>query len=140
MKTNRIDSILCSIDFSDYSKSVVACGIAFARHFGSRLVIAHAVFSPKDPIYGTAEFERGGEMKRQIAHARETIAGMMRHCPIEWETLLLHGEPVEQIAHAVPRVGADLVIAASHGISGFKRLFIGTVVERMARKMTCERD
>jgi len=137
MKNNRIHSILCTIDLSDYSKIVVASGIAFARHFGSRLTIAHSVFSPNDPIYGTAEFERGGEMDRQMTQARKTIADMMRECPIEWDCLILSGEPVEQVARAASRLEADLVVAASHGISGFKRLFIGTVVERMARNIMC---
>jgi acetoin utilization deacetylase AcuC-like enzyme/nucleotide-binding universal stress UspA family protein len=128
-------NILCAVDLSEYSKLVVDCAAALARHFNARLTIIHSVYSPNDPIYGSTEFERGGELSRKIVQAREKIETLMHDCSVVWESRVLSGDPVEQIAQVANHTETDMVIAASYGISGFKRLLIGTVVERMARKI-----
>jgi len=135
MKSIRLKNILCSVDFSEYSKMVLACGVEFARHFNARLTIFHSVYSPSDPLYGSPEFERGGERDRKMVEARGKIEAMLHDCPVIWESVILSGDPVVQVAQVANQMETDLIIAASHGISSFKRLFIGTVIERMARNI-----
>jgi acetoin utilization deacetylase AcuC-like enzyme/nucleotide-binding universal stress UspA family protein len=120
---------------SEYSKLVVDCGAVLARHFNARLTIIHSVYTSNDPIYGSTEFERGGELNRKMVQAREKIDTLMHDCSVVWESRVLSGDPVEQVAQVANHTETDMVIAASYGISGFKRLLIGTVVERMARKI-----
>jgi nucleotide-binding universal stress UspA family protein len=45
------------------------------------------------------------------------------------------GDPVEQTVAFVNGLPPALVVSASHGVSGFRRLFIGTVVERLTRAL-----
>jgi nucleotide-binding universal stress UspA family protein len=56
---------------------------------------------------------------------------------IEWEPVIRFGDPVEQTLAVVDALPPCLVISASHGVTGFRRLFIGTVVERLSRALTC---
>jgi len=137
MKRTGLAHILCAVDFSQFSSLVTAWGILFARRFDARLTVMHTVYSPGDPIYASAEFERGGEQGRRLAEAREKLATLMQGCPVGWEPLVVPGDPVIKAADEARRLKVDLVIAASHGVSAFKRLFIGTVVERMARRVAC---
>ncbi len=132
----KLRSILCAIDFSKFTGPVIRHGIELARRFDARLFVFHAVHCPHDPLYGTAEFERGGEMETQIARAVETIAALMQPRTVPWKSLVLPGDPVRMVSRAAEQVAADLVIGASHGHSGWQRMFIGTVVERMARNLT----
>ena len=47
------------------------------------------------------------------------------------------GDPGREIAQYAEQSGAGLVIVSSHGRSGFKRLLIGSVAERVVRLAHC---
>ena len=126
-------TILCSIDLSTFSSAVLHFGSGLARQFGSRLLIFHAVYSADDQIYGTTLFEQGGELKERMADALAQIQALMKEYPIKWEPLVRVGEPVETLAQAARDADVDIVVAASHGLGGLKRMLLGRVIERMAR-------
>lgn len=133
----KLNNILCAIDFSKFTSLVLNHGINLAHRFNARLFVFHAVHCPHDPLYGTAEFERGGEMEKQVAQYRQKIVTLMQPGPVRWEAMVRVGDPAIVISKVAGQVNADLVIGASHGHSGWQRMFIGTVVERMARNLVC---
>lgn len=47
------------------------------------------------------------------------------------------GDPGSQIAHFAKQLKAGLVVISSHGRTGFQRLFIGSVAERVVRMSPC---
>ncbi len=61
---------------------------------------------------------------------------MMAPFQIKWTEVIAIGEPVEQFLKVAEQLDVELMITASHGLSGFKRLFVGTVVERLCRVLT----
>jgi nucleotide-binding universal stress UspA family protein len=63
------------------------------------------------------------------------MAALMTDHEVAWTGAVVFGEPVAQLAAFVGRLPPCLVISASHGISGFRRLFVGTVVERLTRAL-----
>ncbi len=132
----KLEKIFCAIDFSDFTDRVLYYGINLAQTFNARLLIFHSVYSPRDPLYGTTLFERGGECKRLTAKAQEAIEQLMQTCPVPWESVVKSGDPVEMAARMARELDVDMVIAASRKFSGLKRMLVGTVVERMARIIT----
>ncbi len=125
-------SIICTVDFSPFSRAVLRCGIALAGKFNARLFVFHSVFFPQDPLYRTAVFEQAALIKNRMAKAGSRIKHLMADTKIRWRSVVSCGDPVDELKVLSNREPAPLVIAASHGISGLQRLFIGTVVERMA--------
>ncbi|MGA6927702.1 MAG: universal stress protein, partial [Desulfosarcina sp.] len=131
-----IQAIVCAIDFSSFSPLVIRHGVALARRAGARLYLIHAVHDPQDGAHPTALFERGGDLDQIIADARSCMHALMAHHTLRnWEAVIRYGEPVEQTVDFVDELPASLVVSASHGVSGFRRLFVGTVVERMTRRL-----
>jgi nucleotide-binding universal stress UspA family protein len=126
-------TILCSIDLSPFSPAVLRYGVAFARRFGARLKVFHAVYSADDQIHRTPLFEQGGERDQRAAAALAAMRTLMGRSPVDWEPLVRTGEPVETLVQAAGECRAEMVIAASHGLGGLKRLLLGRVVERMVR-------
>ena len=47
------------------------------------------------------------------------------------------GDPGSKIAAHAERIQADLIVLPSHGRTGLKRLFIGSVAERVCRLAHC---
>jgi len=126
----RIRTILCAIDLSDYSPHVISWGTALAEKCRASLVIFHAVSPPRERLDGIASSSRNQDLCR----ADRTITHLMEKTGIPWTSWIAEGEPVAALAKAVRETRADLVIAASLGLSGFKRAFVGSVVERMVRR------
>jgi nucleotide-binding universal stress UspA family protein len=132
-----VQAILCTVDFSPFSPMVVDCGVAMARRAGLPLYLLHAVLDPQDGAHPTTVFERGGDLIHSVEDARSRIRGMLADAPIEGKVVVRFGDPVEQTIAVVDELPPCLVISASHGVSGFRRLFVGTVVERLTRALKC---
>ena len=125
-----IQTILCAIDLSDHSTHVISWGRALAEKCRASLVIFHAVPPPGERLDSVASCSRNQDLSRR---ADRTITRLMEKTQVPWTSCIVCGEPAAALARAVTENQADLVIAASHGFSGFTRAFVGSVVERMAR-------
>ena len=128
-------TILCSIDLSAFSPAVLRYGAGFARQFGARLAVFHAVYSADDQVHPTPFFERGGEQDKRGAAALAVIQTLMKGLRVDWDPFVRAGEPVEALTQAAEDCRAGMVIAASHGLGGLRRLLLGRVVERMVRRV-----
>ena len=87
-------------------------------------------------MYGTASHNRSTAMDEEISRASARIDKLMKNCRAAWRSIIRFGDPVEEVVRFADELNADLVVAASHGISGWRRLLLGTVVERLARYLT----
>jgi nucleotide-binding universal stress UspA family protein len=130
-----IQAIVCAVDFSSFSPLVIARGVELARRADLHLHLVHAVHTPQDDLHPTARFERGGDREALMERARKRMADLMDEADLAWTGAVVFGDPVAQISALVSKLPPCLVVSASHGISGFRRLFIGTVVERLTRAL-----
>ncbi len=131
-----LKNILCAIDFSTPSWMALDYSTKLSRHFNSRLLIFHAVCAPSSQIYGTPLAERFRERKGAMEEAAAKIRARMGEPDIEWEPLVIFGDPMEGIFKLARERRPDLVIAGSYGLSGIGRMICGTLVERMARNLS----
>lgn len=132
-----IQAILCAVDFSPFCAQVCDWGVALAKRAGGRLYLLHAVHFPQDRIHPTPAVELGGDLTPFMADAHRRLHGLMEQAAVDWEPVVRCGDPVEQTLAVVDALPPCLVISASHGVSGVRRLFIGTVVERLSRTLDC---
>jgi nucleotide-binding universal stress UspA family protein len=69
--------------------------------------------------------------------AHEMLARIVREKDIEWTPLVAIGHPADEIARVALEEQVDMVISATHGRSGLKRLVLGSVTERLMRTLAC---
>lgn len=131
-----IDGVVCAVDLSPFSPLVVAHGVELARRAGVPLHLFHAVHDPQDSAHATTLFERGGGLFRHRSLARQRMQDLLHDAGVSASIDVAFGDPVEQTLAFLSRRPPCLVVSASHGVSGFRRLLIGTVVERLTRSMT----
>ncbi|MBI9085173.1 MAG: universal stress protein [Desulfobacterales bacterium] len=128
--------VLCAIDFSEFTPSVLACAGALTQSLRGELIVFHSVHFPKDDLYSTdAMLERPAKTRRLRQQAVATMGDLMAAVSVNGCPEIADGEPVDQIVKAVGRGNVDLVVTASHDLSGVQRLLLGTVVERLARRL-----
>jgi nucleotide-binding universal stress UspA family protein len=129
--------IVCATDFSDYANRTIPYGIALAKEFGSKLYICHVVDLSSIAIYGEFQLDPVGQQDRILEYAQAQLSQLLADQQIEWEPVIVVGHTAEEISRIVEDKNIDLVISATRGRTGLKRLLLGSVTERLMRTLTC---
>jgi nucleotide-binding universal stress UspA family protein len=131
----RINQVLCPVDFSAVSQHAVDHAAAIARWYEARLTLLHvfATLPTMDLpplVLEDADRERlRVAMRRMAAHVPD---GVPVECRVE-QAESVHAEIVRQLTDT----HADLLVVGTHGRSGFDRMFLGSVTEKVIRKAGC---
>lgn len=136
-----VHSILVPIDFSDHSRVALVHAKEFAALLGAKLHLLHVVEDQPYPIvYGPAV--------RPLLELMPDLALRMRDKLIAWfdETPgpdvaatfeATVGLPEEAITEYAKGYGAGLIVMATHGLTGLKHFFLGSVAERVVQRAPC---
>ena len=133
----RFKNILCATDFSDFSNQSIVYGVELAKEFGAGLTICHVIDLSSVAIYGEFQLEPVEQQNRVMADAKTQLNKLVGDQPVNWEPLVTVGRPADEISRVVEERNIDLVITATRGRSGLKRLILGSITERLMRTLTC---
>jgi nucleotide-binding universal stress UspA family protein len=138
----EIRQILCPIDFSDHSRRALDHAIAIARWYEATVTVLN-VFSPApvaamgpgpmvfEPIVLTP-VDRDQLLADVKAFAQaESAPG------ITIDAVVREGNTAREVLEQAAIMKADLLVIGTHGRSGFERLLLGSVAEKVLRKATC---
>ena len=129
--------ILCATDFSDFSNHTISYGVALAKEFEAKLFVSHVIDLSSVAIYGEFQLDPVGQQNRIMEDADTQLKELTGDQPISWEPLITVGKPADEISRVVEEKDIDLVITATRGRSGLKRIILGSVTERLMRTLTC---
>ncbi len=132
-----IQRILCTVDFSDFSRNTVQYGMALAQEFDAELFLSHIIEIPASGFYGDIHIDPVEQQNSIMEYAVGKFREWVGTSPVYWEPVITSGHTADEIARQASQLEIDLVIAATHGRSGLKRLLIGSVTERMMRTLPC---
>jgi len=131
-------NVLCPIDFSDGSRGALRYASAIAEHLHGGLTIA----TVNDPLLSdAADMSAGAGYLADLASREmqrffhETFAGRppaLAHVKFE----VAEGKPAPEILAVASRAAADLIVMASQGAPGVRKLFFGSTAERVLRETT----
>jgi len=133
----QLKKIICTTDFSELSNSAISYGITLAREFKAKLYLCHVIDLSTATMYGesTLAFETQNEYMEVYAHNQ--INKIMSDQNVEWEPIVTIGRTPEEIARAAEENNVDLVITATRGRTGIKRLVFGSVTTNLMRMISC---
>lgn len=134
------EMILCAVDFTTTSQRALELAADVARRHRSQLTIAHVYEAPAvsaaDVLVAPPELlseavrETERELERCRARAQELSDRPTR-------AALLKGAPAEAIVQWAREHPCDLIVVATHGRSGLKRMVLGSVAEKVVRTAPC---
>jgi nucleotide-binding universal stress UspA family protein len=147
--------ILCPVDLSPFSLEALQLAVTLASASKAALYVLHVIDNRFDEIYMTritqtdpASLElykqeplrRSKMMKATVEHS-EVMLKQFCHDAVEHlpkvRYLVSSGVPIERILEAAEDHRIDLIVLATHGRTGVKRLLIGNVAERVVRHAPC---
>jgi len=133
-----IGPILVPVDFSPYSEAALIYAVNLAKCLSAPVLVVHVLH---DPGIMPGYYSRA--LKKKQIHRIEDAAAMMlaeflndvaRHHPHlrglrEIQSILVKGLPSSRILEVAQKRGAGLIVLGSKGLTGLKRLLIGSVAE-----------
>jgi nucleotide-binding universal stress UspA family protein len=133
-----VATIICPVDFSDHSKVALAPAGAWARQFGARLIVVTAI-EPLLVNAAAATYDTDLVRDEALPELRDFVektsvageAGMTLP-----EAIVLVGDPATEIVALAGRKRAQLIVIATHGLSGYRKMLLGSTTEKVLRQAT----
>ena len=139
-----IKRILCPVDFSDLSRRALEYARTFARYYESEIVVLYVESIPRVlpivPYGGPIAAEPLGISPAHRDQLMRDLAQFLEPAPADDPRIsceVTEGLTVEEVLTRARTLPADLVVIGTHGRSGFERLMLGSVTERVLRKAPC---
>jgi nucleotide-binding universal stress UspA family protein len=139
----QINHVLCPVDFSDFSRRALDHAIAVAKWYGCRLTVMYvhhvplpglALASPLAPA--TVEgLVLSPAQREQLQQELRTFISADALGSLAVELSIAEGDVADEILAQAQ--SADMVVMGTHGRSGFEHLVLGSVTEKLLRKVAC---
>jgi len=134
-----ITRILCPVDFSEFSRHALDSAVAIARQQHAAVTALYVVPPPQSvyPPIGPAAYVPYVytiEDMQQFQKALERFVAAVDYPVI---AVAVEALVVGEILKRAAELPADLIVMGTHGRSGFDRLLLGSVAERVLVKATC---
>jgi manganese transport protein len=104
---------------------IVSAAVAEARVHRARLTLLHVVDAPGTILLGQESWSLHGAEDESYL---ESLTREIEERDLPVESVLLHGQPPEEIVKAVNETGIDMLIMGSHGHHGINDLVFGQTV------------
>jgi nucleotide-binding universal stress UspA family protein len=138
-RSRRFNRILVPIDFSRPSLKAIPYALAVSRQFGADVHLLHVTDVTQQPppslltlpVVPQTEWNRRFMKRLQALVLKYRTDGNVS--ALEPRT----GITYEEICAAARDLKADLIVVATHGYTGYKRMFLGSTAERVVQHSPC---
>lgn len=135
-----IRSILCPFDGSEFARRALRHAVALGRWYKAGITLLYVDMGQtlEASIAGGEWIPPAGpnERKRIVAWLADT-AESARASGVSADVRVVEGRPTREIVKLAAELPADLVVMGTHGRSGFDRLVLGSVTEKVLRHAPC---
>lgn len=127
--------ILCPIDFSPLSRAALQWSCRFADRLGAKTTVLHALDTRQLTMGSFLASPGAFDALRENAEAE--MDSWKRELRLTTSDLQIReGVPEQLILEAAEGGGVDLVVMGTHGYSGFHKLFLGSLTERILHQVS----
>jgi nucleotide-binding universal stress UspA family protein len=137
----RFRKILCPIDFSEGSRAALEAAVELAKDNGATVTLAHVYEMPAVASYVARAGDYydlrgsvGNEVQRQLTQWRQAALDLGARSVDTWKA---EGAPWHKIVELAADDQSDLIVIATHGLTGVKRMLLGSVAEMVIRNAPC---
>lgn len=136
-----MSTILVGVDFSPESDTAISHAMGLARRLDVSVTLALSTFVPESPeglspslLASYAKY--AADLKARLADERAKLAAVHQRLQgqgVEVSQVVLDGRPEDTIPNAAKDLDAAVVVVGTHGRTGFRRLAMGSVAEKIVR-------
>lgn len=137
-----LKKILWPTDFSEPSMEALKSAQELALHFSAELYVVHVV--APIPVTATPPGPTGfnvglyqGELEKAAKKSVQEIRDKNIAKEIKVHPLIVHGNAAEEVVKAAKENRVDLIVIATHGLTGWRHFVFGSVAEKVVRTASC---
>lgn len=137
----HFSQILVPVDFSGFSRDAISQAKWFAQDFGATVRILHIIEEVIHPsFYVTGQTSLSTWLPEVEATALREMKRLADDAPgpdVPLEFHIKEGRAAVDIVGFAKKNGIDLIVMASHGLTGIEHLLLGSVAEKVVRMSPC---
>jgi nucleotide-binding universal stress UspA family protein len=129
----KLENVLFATDFSLCSEAALPYALAITRQYGATLYAAHVVPTETYVLAPDAlPLVRGEQwLDSQMKELEKKLYGA------PYVVLTRSGAVWDELARAIKQYGIDLLVVGTHGRTGLRKVFMGSVAEKIFREAPC---
>jgi nucleotide-binding universal stress UspA family protein len=143
-KLQQVDGvarILVPVDYSEHSKAALSYAKEIAATYGAKLQMLHVIEETTVPdFYGMGESANRLRLDVLRDRARFEMEEMYNNSPgpdVDTSHHVFEGYATRDIVEFAKNNDSDLIVIATHGLTGIKHLILGSVAEKVVRMAPC---
>ena len=135
----EIRRILCPVDLSEFSRHALDHARAIAQWYEANISVLHVIspvelIAPVVGVAGAVYLPSRALDAREIANEVRQFSGLKDLSQeSQLKVVVAEGSPAKEIVRHAEALPADLLVMGTHGRSGFERLFLGSVTDKVLR-------
>jgi nucleotide-binding universal stress UspA family protein len=135
----EIKSILVAVDGSEHSLKAVRYACAMGPPLGAEVVLLHVVpmLVSATPYHDTVSDQPFLALQKVGEDILARAKAIANDCNCQAIDMISHGDPASKIIDIASERGIDIIILGSRGLSGIRRLFVGSISDKVARNAHC---
>ena len=135
----KIERVLVAIDGSEYSNKAVRYACALGSNSDMEIILLYVVSmlvsaTPYNDTVSDQPFLALQRVGEDILSRAKDLANSLS-CDVT--DLITYGDPATRIIEIAEEREVDLIVMGSRGISGIKRLFVGSVSDKVVNQAPC---
>ena len=135
---HAISRILCPVDLSDPSRRALRQALALARQYQATVRVVQVVDTALPPdAAGGPLLQITPEIRTTLEEGLHWFVAPVLDPELTVTVQLREGPVVSAILAEAALMRADLIVVGTHGRSGFERLALGSVAEKLLRRADC---
>lgn len=136
-----LKTVIVATDFSESAEGAVDWAAELARPHGARLLLLHASMPPM-PAVAAPEFvplpPAAYEADRErVALELNARVEALREKGLAVEGEARTGQALDVVLDAAEKESADLIVVGTRGLTGAKRIFLGSTAAQVVRRAPC---
>ncbi len=137
----KIKKILIPLDFSTYSKDATDYAISLATNFKASIDFLHVIEQEIHPSFYASGiesiFEIDKDLKdRVVENMREFLADQLAPS-IDVNFIVREGKAHREIVEYSKENNTDMIVIATHGLTGLDYILLGSTAEKVVRWANC---
>ena len=137
-----VNRILVPVDFSEYGREALRVACNIASTMGAAIQLLHVLSDGLvPPLYDLGALRlsdlQAGISNRVETSLQEQLAQVPNCEGITSSWAILEGHPGREIVEFSRDQGVDLIVIATHGLSGFKHFLLGSTTEKVIAGAEC---
>lgn len=141
LTAESVNRVLVPFDFSRHATEALRYAREIATTYGASLDLVHVVEQVLHPeFYEAAGMNVSAALPEIERRARKELARLIEETPgpeVESEIHVIEGRAARDVVEFARGRDSDLIVIATHGLTGIRHLLLGSVAEKVVRTAPC---